>query len=485
MDAGFDAIELQFGHGYLLSQFLSLHTNKRQDQYGGTWQNRARFGLEILQKIRDKLEPDFPVIVRISGEEYFEGGLKLDDSIRLTKELEHVGASAIHVGGGSACETLPWYFQQMSLPMGKFWQDAFTIKKEIRLPVIAVGRINDIQDMAHILSHGIDYLAMARPLVADPDMPQKIQSGNTSMIRRCTACLEGCFTKLRQGEGLHCALNPIVGREGEIKIEKVKKAKTVFIVGGGVAGMEAGIIAAQRGHRVELFEKDQLGGQYNLASLPPGKKSLEVVKDNMVAVLEQLGVSVTIGKEITVDDILKAQPDSIIIATGAQPITPELKGLATNGNTATAFSVLDGSFDPGNRVLVIGGGLIGMETTEFMAKQGKEVTVIEMLPETAGDMELLAKKLMEKRMTKLPVTILTATTIVEFTEDDVIINTPTGRKRLPKFDSIVLAVGTKSQKSLVESLKKKDLSFFVIGDAKEPRNGYEAIHEGFEVGYNL
>jgi 2,4-dienoyl-CoA reductase-like NADH-dependent reductase (Old Yellow Enzyme family)/thioredoxin reductase len=452
MQAGLDAIELQFGHGLLLAQFLSTHTNKRNDDYGGPWENRVKFGLEILTKIRSQIGPDFPIIVRISGEEYFEGGLILDDSIRLSKELEENGATAIHVGGGSACETLPWYFQQMSLPKGKFWQDAIAIKKEISLPVIAVGRINEPQDMANLLGQGIDYIAMARPLVTDPDLPNKIKTGNSILIRRCTACLDGCFTNIRKGKGLHCALNPMVGREGEIKIEKAQVPQKVFVIGGGVAGMEAAIIAAERGHQITLFEKDKLGGQYNLASIPPGKHSLEVVKDNMIAVLEQVGVSVKTGEKIEVDDIIQQNPDVVIIATGVEPIIPDIDGMK-DIQFYSAFDILGNHQELGERVLVIGGGLIGMETAEYLAQQGKNITVVEMLAEVAGDMELLAKNLMMKRLKNLPVTILTDSTVSAFTQDGVHIKTPNGLQKFDHFDTVVIAVGTKRYDLLSKPLQ--------------------------------
>lgn len=484
VQAGFDAIELQFGHGYLLAQFLSTHTNKREDEYGGAWENRTRFGLEVLKKIQEQVGTDFPVIVRISGEEYSPGGLTLEDSIRLSKDLQANYATAIHVGGGSSCETLPWYFQQMSLPKGKFWRDAIAIKKEVSLPVVAVGRINEPQDMANLLNQGIDYIAMARPLVADPDLPNKIKTGNTMLIRRCSACLEGCFTKIRQGEGLHCALNPLVGREGEITIGKAKTPKKVLIIGGGVAGMEAAIIAAEREHQVTLYEKDQLGGQYNLAFIPPGKQSLEVVKDNMIAVLEQVGVIVKTGKKMEIDDIIEQNPDVVIIATGVEPIIPDIKGLK-NIPYFSALEILENNKDLGERVLVIGGGLIGMETSEYLAAKGKNITVVEVLPEVAGDMELLAKNLMMKRLKNLTITILTDSTVSAFTPDGVEIKTPDGLQKFDHFDTVVIAAGTKRYDPLSKPLQDQNYQVHVIGDAKEPRNCFEAILEGFEVGRKI
>jgi len=321
-EAGYDFIELQFGHGYLIAQFLSENVNNRTDRYGGSWENRLRFGLEVLERIKETIS--IPVIVRLSADEIFPKGLRLDDMIRLSVALEQNGADAIHVSSGSVCETPPWYFQHMSIPKGKTWEFAAKIKSKVTIPVIAVGQINEKHDPEKILKDGLaDAVAIGRPLIADPDFVGKVLGDIRSPIRPCACCLEGCIGGIRSGKGLMCVVNPEVGKE-EKKLEKVAKPKKVAVVGGGLAGMEAALALNERGHKVTLFEKNTLGGLFNLAFRAPRKANLEKFKKYFVdEVTEKIDV---IFEDAHPDELMKNY-ETVILATGSLPKTPSIPGL--------------------------------------------------------------------------------------------------------------------------------------------------------------
>ena len=272
-EAGYDFVEVQFGHGYLIAQFLSENVNNRTDRYGASWENRIRFGLEVLEGVKEAVS--IPTIIRLSADEMTPDGLKLEDMIRLSAALEQKGADGIHVSSGSVCETPPWYFQHMAIPKGKTWEFASKIKSNVDIPVIAVGQINERNDPEKILQDRLaDAVAIGRPLVADPDFVCKVLGEIKDPIRPCACCLEGCIGGIRSGKGLMCVVNPEVGTE-ERPLAKVIRPKKVAVIGGGLAGMEAALILNERGHMVTLFEKKALGGLFDLAYRAPRKANLE------------------------------------------------------------------------------------------------------------------------------------------------------------------------------------------------------------------
>lgn len=483
--SGFDAVELQFGHGYLIAQFLSELVNHRTDEYGGSLENRLRFGLEILEAVKNEVGANFPVICRLSAKEYAPHGLTLKDGERIALALEKAGANALHIGGGSACESPAWYFQHSALPEKVFLADAVAIKMVVNIPVIAVGRLGTPEKVKEALDiFGIDLVALGRPLIADPDFPLKMQNGNYDDICLCGACLQGCLPMVKAGKGLSCVINPVVGREGEVHISATDKPQKVIIVGGGPAGLEAGIIAASRRHHVDLYEKNGLGGQYRLACKPPNKEGMQIPYQYLLSEIRKQKVNIHSGRHVSAEDVIKQHPDIVVVSTGAEPIIPNIKGLELVEYTS-GHDVLSGKKSVGSNVLIIGGGMIGIETAEFLAHQGKEVTVIEMLDSIARDMEKITRALLFKRIENLPVKIVTNTEVKSFEEGAVIIETDRKEERLPKFDTVVFAVGTRSVNELSEPLKQAGLEVYTIGDAHKPRMVFEAIHEGFEVGLKI
>lgn len=267
--AGFDSIELQFGHGYLMAQFLSKKVNSRTDEYGGSFKNRIRLSLEVLEAVKNTTK--LPIIVRLSADEMIPDGIKLEEMILFSKILKEKSVAAIHVSAGSLCNTPPWFFQHMFVSKGKTWEFAKRIKEEVGIPTVFVGQINTKEDI-NLLNNNYkaDYIAIGRALVSDADFVGKITDQLDSIIRPCMSCSEGCLGGVKSGKGLECLINPKVGKEIDV-FNKTTQPKKVAVVGGGLAGMEATISLRKKGHKVTLFEKNKLGGQFNLAYLPPKK----------------------------------------------------------------------------------------------------------------------------------------------------------------------------------------------------------------------
>ncbi|MFH0845469.1 MAG: tRNA-dihydrouridine synthase, partial [Pseudomonadota bacterium] len=321
---GFDAVELHCAHGYLMGQFLSPLTNTRTDEYGGPLANRVRFVTEIIEAVRGEVGEDYPILARISGDEFIPGGLRISDSVEIARILERTGIDCIHVSGGSTPSNLEQYRAQeiSTIPSMYFKGPSFAhlaqeIRRSVGVPVIAVGRINDPLMAEQVLEQDkADLVTMGRALIADPELPNKAYEGRTDEIRKCIACLHCINVVLNQKGSLRCAINPVVGREAQA-IPKPEKSKKVLVIGGGPAGMEAARWASSRGHHVSLWEKDRrLGGQLNLAHIPPHKDELKGLTDYLSKQLELHKVPIELGKEATVELIRQYNPDVLILAAG-------------------------------------------------------------------------------------------------------------------------------------------------------------------------
>ncbi len=482
-ETGADGVEIHMAHGYLINQFLSPFSNKRGDEYGGDAARRMRMALDVLRAVRNKVGLDFPVLCRLSADEYVEGGLKLDDSKEIARSLERNGADALHV---SACVAAsgylnhpPYYAEE-----GVFVHLAQGIKSVVGIPVISVGRIRTPELADRILEEKkADLISMGRALIADPELPEKALQGRTEEIIPCISC-NRCIQSIRKG-ALACAVNPETGREEIFKHKKADRPKKIWIIGGGPAGMKAAEIAALRGHRVNLYEKqERLGGRFLLAAIPPKKEILKDLIDHLEREIRKLPVKVIIGKPFTPASLRRGKPDAVIVATGAKPFFPPIDGIR-EAKTISIDDALSGSVSLGKKVLVIGGGGIGAEVADHLSEKGKEVTLVEMREGIALDLVGHLQHFLNKRLREKGVRILTSTKAIRFEKQGVWVEDPQGTKKLEGFDSIVTVLGSTPDDELVESLKGKVSEVYVVGDASKPREVMEALFEGEEIALKI
>lgn len=510
--AGFDLVEILAGTGYLISEFLSPLTNQRTDGYGGSLDNRMRFGLEVVAEVRSRIGSDMPILVRLNGNDFMEGGIGPDDLLSFGAALEQAGVDAL-------CVNVGWHEAQVpqivsKVPRGVFAYLARDLKKRVTIPVIASHRINDPSIARLLIAENFcDMVAIGRALIADPSFPEKASNGREQEIVHCVACGQGCFDNLFKMKSVQCLCNPRAGREHLAQPARTKSPKKVMVVGGGVAGMSAAIAAAEKGHRVSLLEKElRLGGQLQLAGAPPGRSEFLIFGDDLARRLALYQIKVSLNSRVDGQLLEHERPDHLILATGGGPIRPPITGVEGE-NVVQAWDVLAGKAEIGRKVVVIGGGAVGIETALLLAEQGtlsgeelkfllingavskeklyqlategtREVTVVEMADTLGANFGKSTRWGMLQDVNRFGVKTLIETKVLEITAAGVRIEHGTTEQLLAA-DSVVLAVGTRSANPLEKIARELDIACEVVGDARTPATVLEANHQGYIAGMNI
>ncbi|WP_111928284.1 FAD-dependent oxidoreductase [Clostridium tertium] len=478
--AGVDAIEVHGYGGYLIDQFQTELWNSREDEYGGSFEGRMRISLEIIEAVKKSCGEDYPIIYKFSPTHLIRGGRELEEGIKMAKFLENLGVSALHVDiGCHACwqNAIPTIYQEPALHE-KYIQ---AVKKEVSIPVIGHGKMGYPEVAERIVSKGIaDFVALGHYLLADPEWVNKVKENRSEDIVPCIGCNE-CMFSILSGEPVSCGVNPRCGREGE-KLSEAEVKKSVLVVGGGPGGLEAAIVSAKRGHKVTLWEKgEKLGGNLIPASVPKFKDDLKRLIRYYEIQMDKLGVNVVTEKNSTYNEILEENPDVVILGTGSTPLVPRLPGI-NGSNVHAAIDVLSNNTNLGENVIIAGGGFVGCETAVHLAEQGKKVTIIEMkeriLAEPMPFNNLLA---LSSMVAENGINILTSTKLVEIKDNEVIVEKVDGATESVACDSVIIALGFRSQENIKAELEGKVKDIRVIGDALAPRKVKHAVNEGFEV----
>ncbi|MGZ6231358.1 MAG: oxidoreductase, partial [Syntrophales bacterium] len=489
---GFDAVEVLVGGGYLLNRFLSPITNKREDEYGGSLENRMRIILEVIASVRTAVGKDFPISCRLNVAEQMEGGHTIEDSKEVVRILEKAGIQMINVYTGWHESPVPTV--QAVLPKGAFLHLAEKIKGWVSIPVIAANRINDPVVAEKAIAEGkADMTGMARALLADPELPNKAREGRVEEIVPCLAC-SNCLTDILTtykdwgaAASTSCSVNPLAGKEAEYAIAPAKKLKKVFVIGGGPGGMEAAMTAAARGHKVTLYDKgNELGGKLLIASIPPYKNELQTLITSLADRARKAGVEIKLKSDASQAVIEKEKPDVLIMATGSSSLIPNIPGVA-GSNVVLAEDVLTGARNVSGTVLIVGGGMVGCETAEFLLERAKGVTgviVIEMLSRMADNVSPTYRPFFLARLKGAGIKMETNMIVQEITKEGVKVEQK-GVTSFIKGDAVVLAAGFKSNPTMDDKSKEKIPEVYEIGDCAKPRMIKDAIEEGFAIGRKL
>lgn len=480
--AGIDMVEVHCAHGYLVSTFISERTNHRTDEFGGCFENRMRLPRLIIENIRRKTGGNLPILCRINASDEVEGGLSVQDAAAVAAYLEEeCGVDALNVT--RAVHLRDEFMWAPGITHGGFNADLVTeIKRAVSVPVIAVGRFTEPQYAELLVKQGrADLIAFGRQSIADPDLPNRARTGQLESMMPCIGCLLGCVPNMFAGKPVSCAVNPCVGREAELLPAEV--AKKVVVVGGGPAGLYAAYLCALRGHEVVLLEKNaELGGSFRIASFPTGKGQISTAIRAMIVRCEQAGVDIRLNTEVTKEVLGELGADAIILATGSTPLILPIPGLAESGYV-TAQDLLLGKGTVGKKVLVVGGGMVGCEASEYLAERGHEVAIIEMKDVIAADVVPENRKFMFANFARNHVTLQPGAKVGQFYTDGVDYTMANGTAgSLRGFDSVVLAMGTRKYDPLSEAVAGAAPQVIVIGEAlKSPGNAVVVTADAFEA----
>lgn len=503
--AGFDGVEIIASAGYLITQFLSPLKNKRTDRYGGSFENRTRFPREILEMMRGKLGPDYPISIRMAGNDFVAGSNTSIETPEIAKVYEKAGVNLISVTGGWHEAHVPQL--PMDAPRLVFSYLAQNIKRAVSVPVAASNRITDPRLAEQLIKDGFcDMVNLARILIADPFWPAKAAQGRVKEIRPCVACNQGCTDSLFSGNSVYCIANPRAGYEGERNLATAASQKKIMVIGAGPAGLEAAVRAAEAGHEVELYDKaNRIGGQLWIAATPPHKHEVRKLIPYYEALLNT-DVNVFLGREVTVDLINGKKPDHVIVAEGAEPLVPPIDGI-DDPNVLSAWDVLKNDPMVGTAIAIIGGGAVGLETAEFLAAKGtlspetlhflflyeaetverlrelctrgnKKVTVFEMLPKAAQNVGRSTRWVLLSNVKRYGIDVITNATVRSIQNGTVTFER-NGNTVSMHFDTVVNAVGSRAVRTIADAISQLGIPYTIIGDCDKPAQIDKAIHEGF------
>ncbi len=500
--AGYDGVEVHAMHeGYLIDQFTLALFNKRTDKYGGDLRGRMTLPIEILQAIKAECGQDFPVIIRfgikscikavgkggLPGEDYVEMGRDFEEGLEAAKILEEAGYDGLNADLGSY-EALYWAHPPGYMEHGVYLPYIEKLKDVVNIPVLTAGRMDDPDLAANAIDEEkVDMVLIGRGLLADPDWPNKVRTGKLDKIRPCVGCHDGCMGRLETGKTISCAVNPVCGREEEYRLYPALKSKNVMVVGGGIAGMEVARVAAMKGHKVSIFDKNKvLGGHIIEASVPEFKKDERDLLKWYEQELKENDVEINLGTEVNSELVEKINPDEVIVATGAKDRIPPIPGIDKK-NVLTAAQALMDKEKIGEKVVIIGGGLVGCEVAIWLAQQGKKSTIVEMMDGLLSSVFVShANDMMLKDMIKFHgIDVKTNTSLLEIKDNGVETISSKFRKENIEADTVILAIGYVSDQKLFNELQEIHPNVHLVGDSKKVQNIMYAIWDGYEIGRAL
>lgn len=486
-EAGFDAVEVHGAHGYLLTQFLSAISNRREDEYGGSFSNRARFVIEVLEEVRKGVGGDFPVSLRISAEEFIKNGYTVEDIQTILPDLVKAGADVIHAsigthGSPGSITSAPPEYE----PGFNVWR-ARKIKDSVDVPVIAVGRFTDPALADEVIARGdADLVAFGRQQLADPDYLIKARQGRFEDIRKCIACNQGCIERLMlEAKSIRCAINPETGQELIYPQGTAKVSRKVWIIGAGPAGLTAAYEATRLGHKVSLFEKeDKPGGQLHFASQAPHKGVYGEWISWLISQVERAGVQIQTNTCVTDTMIGEGEPEVVILATGGEKIIPAIPGI-DRAVVCDAWQILGEEVPGQESVVVVGGGVIGMETADFLIDRGSKVTLVEALKTSPVTKFASHGYMLHKRLRDGGCRFLFNSAVESIQEDSVTVISEGSKETVSPVDQVVIAVGMRPREDLKKTLQERGIRHYIVGDAAEVRRIIEATEEGAKAAWDI
>lgn len=485
MKAGADAVEIHMAHGYLVNSFISPRTNKRVDEFGGNFENRMRFPRLIVEEVKRRVGGKVAILARINSSDEVEGGDDVHDSAAIAAYLEDCGVEGLHVS--RAVHIKDEYMWAPTAVHAGFSADLVTeIKRAVSIPVITVGRYTEPYYAELLLREGrADLVAFGRQSLADPHMPEKAMNDNLEDLVPCIACLQGCVANMYKGEPICCLVNPFLGHEAQ-GYPKAEKSKKVMVIGGGVAGMCAAFVAAERGHDVSLYEStDKLGGNMRLAAYPPGKGDITNMIRSYIVRCEKAGVKIHMNTTVDLEMVKAEKPDAVIVSTGSRTLILPIEGIE-NPAIIHCSDLLDGKRAAGKKVLVVGGGMVGCETAAFLGEQQHDVTVIEYRDTVGADVIHEHRVFLMEDFKNYGIKEITGAKVCKFFDDGVEYESPDGsRHEVRGFDSVVLSMGFKNYNPFAEQLEELGQEVYVVGDATRARRALDATKEAYAAAMQI